>query len=85
MYRIEKITDVDDNERIDGRYPLRKCCIINLIHLAIGDVMRLEYVKDNQGNDKSGYLHTSTVEDYEEYDNRTTVYTINSVYYLKKL
>ena len=84
MYRIEKIV-ADGKERTDGRYPLRKGCIGDFWCLNIGEPMIFAYSKDNEGNDKTGYLRTSVVEDYENYDGYTVVYTINSIYTLKKL
>jgi hypothetical protein len=85
LYRIEMITGSDGEERTDGRYPLRKGCIVNITHLQSGEVMILEYIKDNKGNPKEGYLRTSLVDDYEDYVSVVTVYTMNSGYYLKKL
>ena len=85
MYRIENITGKDGNERTDGRYPLRKGCIGNMYFLDLGNVMIFEYIKDNQGNEKSGYLRTSIVEDYENYDGYTVVYTMNCIYTLKDI
>jgi len=85
MYRIESITGSDDNERTDGRYPLRKGCTVDIWYLNINEPMMLSYIKDNEGNEKRGYLRTSVIDDYEEYDNGVTVYTMNSVYYLKKI
>lgn len=85
MYKIEMITGSDGEERTDGRYPLRKGCLVNIYHLKSGEVMILDYIKDNQGNEKQGYLRTSTVDDYEDYGVGITVYTMNSVYYLKRL
>lgn len=83
MYRIESITGEDGLERTDGRYPLRKGCIGKMYLLDCGKPMIFEYIKNNQGNNKSGYLRTSVVDDYELYDNGATVYTMNSVYYFK--
>lgn len=87
MYRIDRITykSKDRDERHDGRYPFRKNCIVDVYHLKIGDVMVLDYKKDAVGNDKTGYLRTSLVEDVAEYKDGFTVFTINSVYYLKRL
>lgn len=71
---------------MDGRYPLRKGCIGNILHLKCGSVMVFEYTKDNQGNEKQGYLRTSTVADYfDDNDNKIDVYTMNSIYHLKKV
>lgn len=85
MLRIKSITGKDGNERTDGRYPLRKGCIGKMYFLELGDVMIFEYIKDNQGNEKSGYLRSSIVEDYNLYENGITVYTMNSVYYFEKV
>jgi len=85
MYIIKSITGKNGLERTDGRYPLRKGCTGNIYYLNSGDVVIFEYIKDNEGNDKSGYLRTSTVDDYEEYENGVIVYTLNSVYYLQKV
>ena len=85
MYRIESITGRDGLERTDDRYPLRKGCIGEVYYLEVGSVMIFTYLKDNQGYPKSGYLRTSLVNDYDEYENGLTVYTLNSVYYLRKL
>lgn len=87
MYRIDRITDKskDREERMDGRYPLRKNCIVDIYYLKIGDVMVLDYKKDAEGKDKTGYLRTSLVEDIAEYKDGFTVFTLNSVYYLKRI
>jgi len=80
MYKIESIAHKDGTERIDGRYPLRKGCKGDIYHLKAGDCMYFEYVTDNKGNDKTGYLRTSLVEKIEESDDVIVVYTLNSVY-----
>lgn len=85
MYIIQSITGKDGFERTDGRYPLRKGCSGNIYYLKSGNSMIFEYKKDNEGNDKFGFLRTSIVNDFEEYETGTTVYTLNSVYYLKKV
>ena len=83
MLRIKSITNKDGSERTDGRYPLRKGCIGKMYFLELGNVMIFEYIKDNQGNEKSGYLRSSIVEDYELFEKGVTVYTMNSVYYFE--
>lgn len=83
MLRIKSITNKDGSERTDGRYPLRKGCIGKMYFLELGNVMIFEYIKDNQGNEKSGYLRSSIVEDYQLFENGITVYTMNSVYYFE--
>lgn len=85
VLRIKSITDKNGSERIDGRYPLRKGCIGKMYFLELGNVMIFEYKKDNQGNEKVGYLRSSIVEDYKLFENGITVYTMNSVYYFEKV
>lgn len=84
MLIIKSITNKDGSERTDGRYPLRKGCIGKMYFLELGDVMIFEYIKDNQGNEKSGCLRSSIVEDYQLFEKGITVYTMNSVYYFNK-
>lgn len=63
MFKIELITDKIGNERIHDRYPLRKGCMLCNIHMyGIGNSCHLEYLRDNQGMVKDGYLVTSKVE-----------------------
>lgn len=83
MLRIKSITNKDGSERTDGRYPLRKGCIGKMYFLELGNVMIFEYTEDNQGNEKSGYLRSSIVEDYQLFENGIIVYTMNSVYYFE--
>ena len=85
MLRIKSITGKDGNERTDGRYPLRIGCTGKMYFLELGNVMIFEYTKDNQGNEKSGYLRSSIVEDYQLFENGVTVYTMNSVYYFERI
>lgn len=85
MYKITKILDLDGNERTDGRYPLRKGCTVNILHLNQGDCMLLSYIKDNEGNDKTGFLRTSLVNDFTEYEEKIAVRTLNSIYYLDRV
>ena len=85
MLKIKSITGKDGNERTDGRYPLRKGCIGKMYYLDFGIPILFEYIKDNQGNEKSGYLRSSIVEDYKllEDENELIVYTMNSIYYFE--
>ena len=85
MLRIKSITGKDGTERTDGRYPSRKGCIGKMYCMDFGIPMLFEYIKDNQGNEKSGYLRSSIVEDYEllEDENELIVYTMNSIYYFE--
>jgi hypothetical protein len=83
IYKIDRITLKDGTERTDGRYPLRKGCECSFYHLNEGDVMLLEYSKDNQGNDKSGYLRTSLVDGVSTHEKYIVVITCNSIYYFE--
>jgi len=85
MFRIKSITNKEGKERTDGLYPLRKGCIGEMYYLDIGDVMYFKYIKNNRGEEKSGYIRSSIVEDYQLFENGITVYTMNSVYYFEKV
>lgn len=85
MYRIESITGKDGLERTDGRYPLRKGCIGNIYDVIIGQVLWFEYLADNEGNVKTGYLRTSMIESFVEDFDRLIIETLNSVYYFRKI
>jgi hypothetical protein len=47
--------------------------------------MLLSYIKDNEGNDKTGYLRTSLVKDFTWYEEKIAVQTLNSIYYLYRV
>lgn len=85
MLIMKSITNKDGTERTDGRYPSRKGCIGKMYYLDFDVPMIFEYIKDNKGNEKSGYLRSSIVEDYQLFENGITVYTMNSVYYFEKV
>lgn len=85
MLRIKSITNKDGTKRTDGRYPLRIGCIGKMWLLESDEAMMFAYEKDNQGNEKTGYLRSSIVEDYELFKNGVTVYTMNSIYYFEKI
>ena len=85
--KIKNITYVETNEtRTDGRYPIRIGSEVNFAFYepTIGNVMCLEYVKDNKGNPKEGLLRTSIVHDVIETETEIIVKTINSIYYFEK-
>ena len=82
--------------RTDGRYPLRINRIIKFDDesdsLFVGCIMKgapliLDYVKDENGNDYSGfYLQTSTVIDWDFiYENVIRVETNNSIYEFERV
>ena len=71
--------------RTDGRYTGRIGSEVEFCSEApcIGLCMFLSYVKDNQGNPKSGILRTSIVRDVERTEDALIVTTMNSIYYFQ--
>ena len=63
MYKITRITDRDGNDRLDGRYPIRIGCTGDIVFLKKGCPLLFGYSMDAQGNEKTGTLRTSGVED----------------------
>ena len=88
IMKILDIRSLETNEtRTDGRYPLRIGSAVRFyVEPEPGYPMVLEYICDNQGNPKSGYLRTSMVTEIEEHRlmNEVVVTTVNSIYYFKK-
>lgn len=85
--KIKNITYAEANEtRTDGRYPIRIGSEVNFAFYepTVGDVMYLEYVKDNEGNPKEGIIRTSNICNIEETDNEIVIETRNSIYYFEK-
>ena len=85
--KIKNITYAETNEtRTDGRYPIRIGSEVNFAFYepTVGNVMYLEYVKDNEGNPKEGVIRTSNIYNIEETDNEIIVETRNSIYYFEK-
>lgn len=84
--RITDIKSVETNEtRTDGRYPLRIGSTVNFYMKPVpGYPMVLDYVSDNQGNPKSGYIRTSRVVEIVESIYEVIVTTVNSIYYFKR-
>lgn len=84
--KIKDIRCLETNEtRTDSKYLSRIGCTVEfMFEPAVDEAMFLEYVLDNQGNEKGGYLQTSRVEDIVETDTEIVVTTRNSVYYLEK-
>ena len=86
VMKILDIQSVRTNEtRTDGRYPLRIGSTVEFYTNPLpGCSMVLDYVSDNQGNPKSGYLRTSVVVDVEETKDEIVITTINSIYHFEK-
>lgn len=86
-YKVLKITDMNGNDRSDGRYPLR-----------VGRILRpLEEFSEDTVGKTADWLwltghdrrdvryHTSPVQMFVITEDETEVHTVNSVYHLKKL
>ena len=80
-YKITSITK-DGEPRTDGRYPLRIGCIGSIYQLVAGCCFIFAYSKDADGNDKGGYLRTSTVTGIKHEARHIEITTLNSVYKL---
>lgn len=84
VHTIISIADRQGNPRTDGRYPLRvgrRCQFY--IEPRIGRCMLLEYCP-REGEDYSGYLKTSTVQESQlTITGGEVVTTFTSVYYLE--
>lgn len=83
---IKDIQDVQTGQtRIDDSYSRRIGCRgILLYPPQPGTRMIFSYTTDNQGNQKSGHLLTSTITDFQESSREIIVTTINSRYVLTK-
>lgn len=81
-YRIIDIWDSKtETTRKDGRYPLRLGRIVKEPKPNVGMPMILEYLRNADGSDYSGYtLRTSTVIDVREKTGILEVETMNSIY-----
>ena len=85
MYRITDITK-DGRTRTDGRYPLRIGSLVEILDMNVGWRLTLGYLKDAEGNEKSGVLSTSRIVKIDSTFSldEITVTTLNSVYTLTK-
>lgn len=83
---IKDIQHVETHEtRTDGKYPSRIGSTVEFVYKPkINDLLWLSYIADNQGNEKSGIIHASRIQDIEETGNMMIITTSNSVYYLEK-
>ena len=84
LHTIKKITDLEGNDRLDGRYPLRTGRRGRLILNGCGCPMIIEY-HPRENEDYKGYLHTSSVEEIEAANYTTKVTTRNSIYYFEEV
>jgi hypothetical protein len=78
-----------NSPRTDGRYPMRINRIVefDVKNITIGVPFILNYIKDENGNDYTGfYLTTSFVKDWDYvYDNVIRIETNNSIYEFKRI
>lgn len=82
-YGIASILNTEGRARLDGRYPLRVGRIVtNVLILDVGYPAYWRYVRDADGNDCSGYFHTSPVRRAEISRERIVLSTMNSIYTL---
>lgn len=93
IYKIKSISHsgrkgARGSERVDGRYPLRigRTVEIDMKMLVEGTPLILSYVKDEKGNDYSGYyLQCSRIQSIHiASDKLLTVETNNSIYEFEK-
>jgi hypothetical protein len=84
LHTIKRITDLADNDRLDGRYPIRIGRRCKLILNGCGYPMLLEY-HPRENEDYKGYLRTSIVEDIEAVNGITKIITQTSIYYFEEL
>lgn len=85
IYIITKITDLNGNDRIDGRYPLRigRRCAFGLGEPSPNMIMAICY-RPRQNDDYAGTLRTSIVKKVQHIENGIIVTTQNSIYYFKE-
>lgn len=85
MMKIKDIKFVENGEtRMDGRCPLRIGSTVEFFtEPKIGQTMIISYIKDNEDNKKSGYLHTSKVQKIEENKKDIIITTVNSIYHFE--
>ena len=83
---IQDIQHIETGQtRQDGHYPQRIGSKVDLCQPPHpGASAIIAYLKDNAGKDKSGYLVTSIVNEYEETSTQIILKTLNSKYVLLK-
>lgn len=86
FYIITKITDLQGNDRKNGRYPLRigRRCAFRLGFPSKFMKMAVCY-RPRREEDYSGTLYTSEVEGVEEKEDKLIVTTQNSIYHFQEL
>lgn len=83
IYKIERITDSDNNDKLDGRYPLRIGRRCSPILYGCGYIADLVY-QPLDTDDYRGILRTSRVENIEHNNEYMIITTLNSIYYLRR-
>lgn len=84
IYKIERITEKDNNDKLDGRYPMRIGRRCSPVLYGVGYIADLVY-QPLDTDDYHGMLRTSKVESIEHTDTHMIITTMNSVYYLVRL
>lgn len=85
IYLITKITDLEGNDRVDGRYPLRigRRCAFGLGEPSPNMIMAICY-RPRQNDEYSGTLHTSIVQKIQRIEDGIIVTTKNSIYHFEE-
>lgn len=85
LYRITSITDLDGNDRLDGRYPLRIGRTFRFCQPPkVGSCLFIAYEKNADGSPYPGIFRTSRVS-HLFFDNDSIVATTyNSIYTFEK-
>lgn len=92
MYKIKAILHTGEKgtrgvPRTDGKYPARvgRTVQVDASRLEVGRPLILDYVKDENGEDYSGYfLRCSRIEEIHASKDALTVETHNSIYELEE-
>jgi hypothetical protein len=85
LYKIVGITDLVGQDKTDEASQRRLRSTYKILQIIPNFPMVLEYVTDNKGKSKRGYLKTSIIQttDYSDSDDQYIVMTSHSIYFLK--
>lgn len=88
FYRLgnSPISLVTGRTRNDGWYPTWIGMTMKIVRLKSGESAGFRYIKDNEGHDYSGSMHTSHVTDYYISDDKKNIIiqTENTIYKFEK-
>ena len=84
---IDAISLVTGKTRQDRYYPMWIGMTMKIVRLKIGESAGFRYIKDNEGNDYSGAMHTSCVTDYYLSEDKKDfiIQTENTIFKFKKV